>query len=110
MATSVARGNLLLEEVLAVSLTPNNGTNIPANSSVETTYALNGVQLNDFIEINKPSHTAGLCVGNVRVSAVNQIAVMWCNVTTGAVTPITETYLIAIARCEYQNIPGAMSA
>lgn len=110
MATTTARGNILLEEVIAISLNPNNGTAIAANSSVETTYTLNGVQVNDFIEINKPSHTAGLCVGNVRVSAANQIAVMWCNVTTGSVTPSAETYLVAIARCEYQAIPSVMSA
>jgi len=110
MATTIARGNLLLEEVLAVSLTPNNGSNIAANTSVETTYTLPGVQLNDFIEINKPSHTTGLVIGNVRVSAANQVAVMWANVTTAAITPTAETYLLAIARCEYQSIPSAMSA
>lgn len=110
MATTIARGNILLEEVMQVSLTPNNGTAIPANSSVENTYTLQGVQMNDFIEINKPTHTSGLCIGNVRVSAVNQISIQWCNVTTGSVTGVNEIYLIAISRCEYSTPPAAMSA
>jgi hypothetical protein len=110
MATTVAAGNIRLEQILSLTLTPNNGSAITANSSVENTYTLPGVQVNDFIEINKPTHTSGLCVGNVRVSAANQIAIMWCNVTTGSITPIAEAYLVAISRCEYQTIPSVMSA
>ena len=110
MATTIARGNIILEELLLVTLTPNNGTAIPANSSVENTYSIQGVQIGDFVEINKPTHTSGLCIGNVRVSAVNQIAIMWCNVTTGSVTGIAEAYALAISRCEYPVPPSVMSA
>lgn len=108
MATTVTRGNLVLEEVLQVTLTPNNGTNIPANSTVETTYTLQGTLPGDFIEINKPSHTSGIVVSNVRVPAANQIAVQFGNVTTGAITPTAESYLIAISRCEYQTLPTSV--
>jgi hypothetical protein len=108
MATTVTRGNLLLEEVLQITLTPNNGTNIPANSTVETTYALLGTQVNDFIEINKPSHTSGIVVSNVRVPAANQIAVQFGNVTASPITPTSEIYLIAISRCEYTLLPTAV--
>jgi hypothetical protein len=105
MATTVTRGNLILEEVLMITLTPNNGTNIPANSTVETTYTLQGTQINDFIEINKPSHTSGIVVSNVRVPAANQIAVQFGNVTASPITPTAEAYLIAISRCEYTSLP-----
>jgi len=108
MATTVTRGNLLLEEVLQMTLTPNNGTNIPANSTVETTYTLQGTQLNDFIEINKPSHTSGIVVSNVRVPAANQVAVQFGNVTGSPITPVAEVYLLAISRCEYQSIPTSV--
>ncbi|MCP3709732.1 hypothetical protein M3I54_22575 [Paraburkholderia sp. CNPSo 3274] len=110
MATTVCRGNVMLEENLQVTLTPNNGTNIAANSTVETTYTLPGVQMNDFVSINKPSHTSGLVVSNVRVVAANQIAVQFGNVTTGAITPTAEIYLLNVTRCEYSPPPSVMSA
>ncbi|RQS63842.1 hypothetical protein [Burkholderia sp. Bp8984] len=108
MATTVTRGNLVLEEVLQVTLTPNNGTNIPGNSTVETTYALPGTLPNDFIEINKPSHTSGIVISNVRVPAANQIAVQFGNVTASPITPTAEVYLISICRCEYQTLPTSV--
>ncbi|QBQ99251.1 hypothetical protein [Paraburkholderia pallida] len=110
MATTITRGNVLLEELLAVTLTPNNGTAIPANSTVETTYNLPGTQLNDFVEINKPSHTSGLVVSNVRVPAAGQIAVQFGNVTASSITPTAETYLVSLTRSEYQQLPSVVSA
>jgi len=110
MATTVARGNVLLEEVLQITLTPNNGTNIPANSTVETTYTLQGVLPNDFVEINKPTHTSGIVVSNVRVVAANQIAVQFGNVTASPITPVAEAYLVSVTRCEYQTLPSVVSA
>lgn len=108
MATTVTRGNVLLEEVMQVTLTPNNGTNIPANSTVETTYSLPGTLPNDFIEINKPSHTSGIVISNVRVPAANQVAVQFANVTASPITPTAEAYLFSITRCEYQTLPSVV--
>lgn len=110
MATTVTRGNVLLEELIQITLTPNNGTNIPANSTVETTYTLQGVLPNDFVEINKPSHTSGIVVSNVRVPAANQIAVQFGNVTASPITPTAEAYLVSLTRCEYQTLPSVVSA
>lgn len=107
--TLIARGNVVLEMVAAISLLPNGGTNIAANSTVETTYTVQGVQLNDFLEINKPSHTAGLSVGNIRASAANQIAVQFVNSTASPISPTTETYLLALTRCETATLPGSFA-
>ncbi len=106
--TTVARGTVLLEGVLQLTLTPNNGTNIPANSTVETTYTLPGVLPNDFVEINKPSHTSGIVVSNVRVVAANQIAVQFGNVTASPITPISEAYLVSFTRSEYSTLPSSI--
>jgi hypothetical protein len=107
--TLIARGNVSLEMIMQVSLNPNNGTNIPANTSVETTYTLQGVNVGDFLEINKPSHTTGICVGNIRVPANNQVAVQFMNVTAAPIAPTTEAYLIALTRYELGvNPPSAL--
>lgn len=107
--TLVARGNVSLEMIFQVTLNPNNGSNIPANSSVETTYTMQGVQVGDFLEINKPSHTTGICVGNIRVPANNQIAVQFMNVTASPIAPSAEAYLIALTRYELGvNPPSAL--
>jgi hypothetical protein len=109
MTTLIARGNISREMILQLSLNPNNGSNIPANSSVETTYTVPGINVGDFLEINKPTHTTGICAGNIRASAANTIAVQWMNVTASPVAPSAENYLISVTRYELGiNPPGTM--
>ena len=96
-STTIARGNVQLEAILQISVTPPATMN--ANTTVESTYTVNGIMPGDFIEINKPSHTTGLSIGNIRASAVNQIAIQWVNSTTSTIsnTP-NELYLIVVSR------------
>ncbi|HET8707300.1 MAG TPA: hypothetical protein VFM46_13435, partial [Pseudomonadales bacterium] len=108
--TLIARGNISLEMILQVSLAPNNGSSIAANTSVENTYTIPGIQVGDFLEINKPTHTTGLTVGNIRASAANTVAIQWCNVTTGTITQAAENYLISVTRYELGvNAPSGIS-
>ena len=102
MSTTIARGNVGFEAVLQVSVTP--PATMSANSTSELTYTVPGILVGDFLEINKPSHTAGLSIGNIRASAVNQIAIQWVNSTTGSIvnTP-NELYLVAVTR--FDSLP-----
>ncbi|CAJ0899700.1 MULTISPECIES: hypothetical protein [Ralstonia] len=72
-------------------LTP---TAVGANTSVEQTFTVPGLQVGDSIDINKASHQAGLSIGNVRVSAANTLAIQYVNTTAGSITPTSEQYII----------------
>ena len=104
-STTIARGNVQLEAILQISVTP--PATMSANSTQETTYTVPGIMVGDFIEINKPSHTAGLSIGNIRSSAANQIGIQWINSTTSTITsPPNENYLIVVTRFDsYPNTP-----
>ena len=95
-STTIPRGNIQMRAIVQLSLTP---PNVGANTSAESTYTLSGVIVGDYIEINKPTHTTGLSIGNVRVSAKDTIAVQFVNSTGLAInnTP-AENYLIVVSR------------
>ena len=106
-STTIARGNVQLECILSVNISP--PASLAANSTTETLYTVYGVALGDFLEINKPSHTAGLSIGNIRASAANQIGIQWVNSTTSTITsPPNENYLIVLSRFDsFPNTPPA---
>jgi hypothetical protein len=80
--------------VYSPALTP---ASVPANSTAEQTFTVTGLATTDKVFINKPTHQAGLSIGNVRVSAANTLAIEYVNTSAGAITPTAETYqLIAI--------------
>ena len=109
-STTLARGNVQLEAILQISVTP--PATMAANTTVESTYSVPGICVGDFIEINKPSHTTGLSIGNVRASAANQIAIQWVNSTTGTITNTpNELYLIVVSRFDSfpQTPPSAIT-
>jgi len=96
--TSVAAtGNLANEWVL--SLVPGLTTSIPAASSAEVAVTVQGLQLNDFVEVNKMNHVAGLSVGNARVSAANTLSIQMVNSTAAAIALlVTDQYLLSVER------------
>ena len=110
MSTTLARGNVGFEAVLQIYITP--PATLAANATQENTYTLPGILVGDFLEINKPSHTSGLSIGNIRASAANQIAIQWVNSTTSQITnPPNEAYLVAVTRFDsLPNIPPAAIA
>lgn len=82
-----------LPRTYAVTLTP---AQVLANTSNEQTFTVNGLTTNDMIlDCNKPTHQAGLSIGNVRVSAANTVAIQFVNNTASPITPTaSEQYLI----------------
>jgi len=104
-----AIGNLSNEWILLIQ--PGLTTSIPANSSAEITFTINGLQLYDFVEVNKLNHIAGLSVGNARVSAANVLSIQMVNSTA---TPIalqtTDQYLVSIERPLAQQVTNGLPA
>jgi len=73
------------------TLTP---ASVAANTTAVQTFTVNGLAVGDSIDVNKPSHQAGLSIGNVFVSAANTLQIQYVNTTAGAITPASEQYII----------------
>jgi len=102
-STTLARGNVQLEVLLQITVTP--PATLAASTTTESNYTVPGVAVGDFIEINKPSHTTGLSIGNVRVASANTIAIQWVNSTASPITNApNEQYLIVVSR--YDSFPA----
>lgn len=81
-----------------VSVTPGP---ISANTSTEVQVTMPGITTSDLvIAFIKPTLTAGLDVGNGRVSAANTVRVLFQNGTSATITPATETYSVLVYRPE----------
>lgn len=101
--STIAKGNILGEWVLTVTLSP---AVVPPNTSNEQGFTVAGLQLGDFIEINKPTVQAGLGIINSRVSAVNTLQIGFGNFTGATITPTaSEIYTLTVTRPE--NLTGA---
>lgn len=104
-STTIARGNVQTEIILQISLTP---PSVAANTSVESTYPLPNAIVGDFIEINKPSHTVGLSIGNVRVASPGVMAIQFVNSTAVTIIGTLENYLLVVSR--FDGAPGVPPA
>lgn len=104
--TGILMGNLLAIGTANVALSP---AIVAANTSAEQTFAVPGLKVGDFVDINKPTAQAGLIIGSCRVSAANTLAITFGNLTAAGITPTAgETYLVRYARPE--SIQGGVVA
>lgn len=102
-----AAGNMSNEWILL--LTPGLTTTITANSSVEVTIPVTGLQLFDFVEVNKLNHVAGLSVGNARASAAGVLAVQMVNSTAaGIALQAGDQYLVSVERPMAQQVANTL--
>lgn len=100
-STTISRGNILLNLILAPSLTP---TALTASTTTPQTFTVPGLQLLDLITVNyNGTQTAGVGIVNAYVSAPNTMVVIFSNSTAGTPTPAAGVYLMTLDRAE--NIP-----
>jgi hypothetical protein len=78
-------------ETYNVTVTP---TAVGANTTSEQTTTVLGLVVGSLITVTKPTHTAGIGIVNARVSASDTLAITYMNVTGGAVTPPSESYVV----------------
>lgn len=71
-----------------------------ANTTAEQTFTVKGLKSTDLVIVNKPTTTAGIIIGNCRVTADDTLGIEFGNLTGGALTPASETYLIVAIRRE----------
>ena len=89
-STTLARGNIDQEKLFSISITP---VAVAANITAEQSFTVLGISVGDYINIASASaQTAGILIGNVRVSAANTLTVQFANITSGSLTPVAGTY------------------
>lgn len=93
-----AGGNLVYDWLIGPTLTP---IAVAGSTAVEQPFTIPGLQLSDYVDVNcSVAQTAGISIGNVRVSAANTLQIEFANSTVGSLTPVSAQYLINIGRCE----------
>lgn len=67
---------------------------VAALTTAEQTFTVTGLVVGTPVWLNKPSYTQGLAILGCRVSAANTLAINYANMTSAAIVPPTETYVI----------------
>jgi len=67
---------------------------VAANTTAEQTFTVTGLVVGSAVWINKPSWQTGLGIVGCRVSAANTLAITFANLTSAAIVPNSETYLV----------------
>jgi len=81
-------------DIKSVSFTFNPAS-VAASTTVEQTTAITGLSTADIVlRIIKPTLSAGLAVGQGRVSATNTLAITYINASTSAVDAGSEAYTL----------------
>lgn len=96
-ASDIPTGNIANIFLLQAALTP---AQVNTVTAPEQTFTVTGLQLGDFVLVNKPSAQAGLGIAGARVTAANTLGITFVNPTAGNITPTAETYLITVIRSE----------
>jgi hypothetical protein len=104
--TTLGRGNILYDFLIGPSLTP---VAVAGSTSAEQSFTILGLQVGDYVDVqSNNAQTAGIGIGNCRVSAANTLTVEFTNSTAGSLTPVAGVYMINISRPE--NSPLATNA
>ncbi len=97
MSSMIPRGNVNKLAVVRVTLSP---ALVAINTTAQQTFTVPGVQVGDVIvNVEKPTHQAGLGVVGARVTAANTVGITFSNNTGSTITPTaSEAYDFVIAR------------
>jgi hypothetical protein len=93
-------GNVWKLGVFNLTLTP---ASVAPNTSAEQTFSTTGIGLltTDIVLVQKPTSQAGLVVGGTRVSAADQLAINFGNLTAATITPTaSQVYVVAVLRIQ----------
>lgn len=65
---------------------------VAANTTGIKSVTVAGLDVNDIVYVNKPSHEAGLGIVNCRVSAASTMEITYMNTTGSAINEASESY------------------
>lgn len=104
--SEIPRGNIPGNWLITITISP---SSVAPNTTAEQTFAIGGIQLGDYVEVNKPTHQGGLGITNTRVSANGVLAIAFVNATAATITPTaSEQYLMCVTRA--MNLSAGVSA
>lgn len=104
MAVSTIGGNVFAAGVLTVTLEV---TTVNAATTVEQTFTVPGLSVNDFVFANPGANfTAGVGVAGARVSAPDTLALRLVNATAGNLNPPAVTFTLLVVRPESGTFTG----
>lgn len=103
-STTISRGNILVNMMAGVTLTP---TALTASTTTAQTFTIPGLVLNDAVNVTfNGAQTAGVGIGNAYVSAANVLTIVFTNSTAaGTPTPAAGVYIVLVDRAEHQPLP-----
>lgn len=78
-----------------ISITP---ASVAANTTVEQTFTVQGLQSGDFVDVTPPGITAGIGIGACRCGALGVLTIQFSNNTAGALTPPSGVYALLTVR------------
>jgi hypothetical protein len=89
---------------------------VAAATTAEQTFTVTGLIAGTPVWVNKPTCQPGLAITGVRVSGTNTLAINYCNLTSAAIVPTTETYTIGnfqvpapgAGNCVYQCVAAVI--
>jgi hypothetical protein len=93
-------GNVWKLGVFNLTLSP---ASVAPNTSAEQTFSTTGIGLltTDIVLVQKPTSQAGLVLGGSRVSAADQLAINFGNLTASTITPTaSQVYTVAVFRVQ----------
>jgi hypothetical protein len=93
-------GNVWKLGVFNLTLSP---ASVAPNTSAEQTFSTTGIGLltTDIVLVQKPTSQAGLVLGGSRVSAADQLAINFGNLTGSTITPTaSQVYTVAVFRVQ----------
>lgn len=96
-ASDIPTGNIANIFLLQAALTP---AQVNTVTAPEQTFTVNGLQVGDWVCVNKPTAQAGLGIAGCRVTSANTLGITYVNPTAGNITPTAETYIILVVRSE----------
>lgn len=71
---------------------------VSANTTNEEEFTVTGARTGDGVIVTKPTETAGLVIGNARVSDTDKVSITFGNLTGSPIDPPSETYRIYLLR------------
>lgn len=93
---SYVLGNLPKQSVISLTLSP---TAVSGSSATEQSFTVQGLQVGDHVVVNRMANQSGIGIVNARVSAANELTIMFCNFSGESVTPTANTlYRILVSR------------
>lgn len=107
MTVGIIAGNIKAVGTIPITIDP---LAAAADSSSETDITVPGLEIGDFVWVNKPTLQAAFGISNVRVKAANTLSVQFLNVSASSINAGAQTYVLFWARRDGEVVNRVLGA